>query len=97
VERARDAITKGANISTPLRQSGEFPAMVTHMIAVGEASGELDAMLGKVASTYDELVENSLNRLIALMGPVLLIIVAGVVVMIIMSTLLPLMNLTAAL
>jgi general secretion pathway protein F len=97
VERARDAITKGSNIATPLRQSGEFPAMVTHMIAVGEASGELETMLGKVASTYDELVENSLNRLIALMGPVLLIIVAGVVVMIIMSTLLPLMNLTAAL
>jgi general secretion pathway protein F len=97
VERARDAITKGATIANPLRQSGEFPAMVTHMIAVGEASGELDAMLGKVAATYDELVENSLNRLIALMGPVLLIIVAGVVVMIIMSTLLPLLNLTAAL
>ena len=97
IERARDAITKGANIATPLRQSGEFPAMVTHMIAVGEASGELDAMLGKVAATYDELVENSLNRLIALMGPVLLIVVAGVVVTIILSTLLPLLNLTAAL
>jgi general secretion pathway protein F len=97
VEHARDAITRGSSIAAPLRQSGEFPAMVTHMIAVGEASGELDGMLGKVASTYDELVSNSLNRLTALMGPVLLIFVAGMVVMIILSTLLPLLNLTAAL
>ncbi|MEE8557445.1 MAG: type II secretion system inner membrane protein GspF [Myxococcota bacterium] len=97
VEQSRDAITRGASIAAPLRQSGEFPPMVTHMIAVGEASGELDQMLEKVAETYDELVENSLNRLTSLMGPILLILVAGVVVMIILSTLLPLMNLTAAL
>jgi general secretion pathway protein F len=97
IERARDAITRGTSIAAPLRQSGEFPAMVTHMVAVGEASGELEAMLAKVAETYDELVDNSLERLMALMGPVLLILVAGVVVMIILSTLLPLLNLTAAL
>ena len=97
VERAREAITRGASIAAPLRQSGEFPPMVTHMISVGEASGELEGMLAKVADTYDELVENSLNRLTALMGPILLIIVASVVVMIILSTLLPLINLTAAL
>ena len=97
VERARDEITRGSSIAAPLRQSGEFPAMVTHMIAVGEASGELDRMLGKVADTYDELVENSLNRLTALMGPILLLFVAGVVVLIILSTLLPLLNLTKAL
>ena len=71
--------------------------MVMHMVAVGEASGELGTMLAKVADTYDELVENSLNRFTALMGPILLIGVALVVVMVILSTLLPLMNLTAAL
>lgn len=97
LERARDAITRGTSIAAPLRQSGEFPAMVTHMVAVGEASGELPEMLAKVADTYDEMVDNSLERLTALMGPFLLILVAGVVVMIILSTLLPLLNLTAAL
>jgi general secretion pathway protein F len=97
IDHAQDQITRGSTVAGPLRQSGQFPAMVTHMIAVGEASGELDTMLGKVANTYDELVSNSLNRLTALMGPLLLIIVAGVVVLIIMSTLLPLLNLTAAL
>jgi general secretion pathway protein F len=97
VSEARESITRGSTIAAPLRQSGEFPAMVTHMISVGESSGELEGMLAKVADTYDELVENSLNRLTTLMGPLLLIIVAGLVVLIIVSTLLPLLSLTAAL
>lgn len=94
ISEAREAITQGASIAAPLRQSGHFPPMVTHMVSVGEASGELDAMLSKVADTYDELVENSLNRLTSLLGPVLLIIVAAVVLLVILSTLLPLMDLT---
>jgi general secretion pathway protein F len=97
IDDAKAAITKGATIAGPLRQSGQFPPMVMHMVSVGEASGELSTMLAKVADTYDELVRNSLNRFTALMGPTLLILVALLVVMVILSTLLPLMNLTAAL
>lgn len=97
VEEARESITKGSSIALTMRQSGQFPPIVTHMIAVGEASGELDAMLSKVSDTFDELVENALGRLTAVMGPVLLLIVAGVVVIVILSTLLPLMDLTSAL
>lgn len=97
IEEARDAITKGSSMATTMRQSGEFPPIVTHMIAVGEASGELDAMLSKVSDTFDQLVKNALGRLTAVMGPLLLLIVAGVVVIVILSTLLPLMDLTSAL
>jgi len=97
IDDAKVAITKGATIAGPLRQSGQFPPMVMHMVAVGEASGDLSPMLAKVADTYDDLVGNSLDRFTALMGPVLLIVVALVVVMVILSTLLPLMNLTSAL
>jgi type II secretory pathway component PulF len=97
VSEAREAIVRGSSIAAPMRQSGEFPPMLTHMVAVGEASGELDGMLAKVADTYDELVSNALNRLTAVLGPVLLLFVAGVVVLIILSTLLPLMNLTSTL
>jgi general secretion pathway protein F len=97
IDASTEAITRGASIAGPLRQSGEFPAMVTHMISVGEASGELEQMLAKVADIYDDLVENSLNRMTALLGPILLLIVAGVVVMVMLSTLLPLLNLTSAL
>jgi general secretion pathway protein F len=97
IEEARESITQGASIAGPLRQSGQFPPMVTHMVAVGEATGELDAMLSKVSDTYDELVENSLDRMTSLLGPLLLIVVAAVVLLVILSTLLPLMNLTTAL
>jgi general secretion pathway protein F len=95
VGAAREAITRGSSIAQPLRQSGEFPPLVTHMISVGEASGELDTMLNKVADTYDELVGHALKRLLDLLGPLLLLFVAGVVVLILLSTLLPIMNLTA--
>ena len=97
VDDARDAIMGGASIAAPLRQSRQFPPMVTHMVSVGEASGELDAMLAKVSDTYDELVENALNRMTQLLGPVLLVLVAAVVLLVILSTLQPLMNLTKAL
>ncbi len=97
IAHVREQITKGASIAGTMRQSGEFPAMVTHMVAVGEASGELDSMLGKLADTYDKLVEVALNRMMALMGPVLLIFVAGIILAIILSTMLPLLSLTSAL
>jgi general secretion pathway protein F len=96
VLQAREAITQGTSIAAPLRQSGQFPAMVTHMISVGEASGELDTMLTRVADTYDELVDRALERLNALLGPVLLILVAGVVVLVVLSTLLPLMTIMSS-
>ena len=95
IEEAKVAITRGASIAAPLRSSGHFPPMVTHMISVGEASGDLAGMLGKVSDTYDELVENSLNRMTTLLGPLLLIAVAGIVVLVVLSTLLPLMDLTS--
>jgi len=96
VANAREAITQGTSIAGPLRASGQFPPLVTHMVSVGEASGTLDVMLSKVSDTYDDLVENSLARLTSLLGPIMLLVVAGVVVLIILSTLLPLMNLTSS-
>jgi general secretion pathway protein F len=97
IDLAKDAITRGSSIAGTMRTSGEFPPLVTHMIAVGEASGELPAMLGKLADSYDDQVSNALSRLMALLGPILLIFVALVILLIILSTLLPLMNMTTAL
>ncbi len=96
IDRAREAITEGASISAPLRASGQFPPMVTHMVDVGERSGELEAMLGKVADTYDEQVENSVTRLTALLEPALILVMVGLVLAIILSTLVPLLELTSA-
>jgi general secretion pathway protein F len=97
VDGIKEAIQRGSSIAAQMRSSGEFPPLVTHMISVGEASGELPAMLGKLADTYDAQVENALERMLALLGPILLVFVAIVILTIILSTLLPLMNMTSAL
>lgn len=96
INSARSAITEGASIAAPLRASGEFPAMVTHMIEVGERSGELEAMLGKVADTYEEQVETAVSRLTALLEPMLILLMVGIVIVIIMATLVPLLQVTSS-
>ena len=97
VDSARTAIVEGAPLATPLRASGHFPTMVTTMIEVGEQSGELESMLAKVADTYDEQVENTITRLTALIEPLLILVMVGVVLVIILATLQPLLALTSSL
>jgi general secretion pathway protein F len=97
IDAARESITEGASVAKPLRESGEFPPMVTHMIEVGERSGELEAMLEKVADTYDEQVETMITRLTALLEPLLILVMVGIVVVIILATLVPLLNITSSL
>jgi len=96
VDEAKVAITEGASLATPLRTSGEFPPLVTHMVEVGERSGELEAMLGKVAETYDEQVETSLSRLTSLLEPFLILVMVGIVLVIILATLMPLLQITSS-
>jgi type IV pilus assembly protein PilC len=76
---ARISITAGQTVSAPLRESGVFPAMVVQMISVGEQTGALETMLGKVADYYDEEVDTAVEGLTSLLEP-LLIVVLGVVV-----------------
>jgi general secretion pathway protein F len=97
IDAARESITEGASVAGPLRASGEFPPLVTHMIEVGERSGELEAMLGKVADTYEEQVETTVTRLTALLEPFLILIMVGIVVVIILATLVPLLQVTSSL
>jgi general secretion pathway protein F len=97
IDAARLSITEGASVAQPLRASGEFPPLVTHMIEVGEQSGELEAMLGKVAETYDEQVETTVSRVMALLEPLLILVMVGIVLVIIMATLVPLLQVTSSL
>jgi len=97
IDAARQSIQEGASIAAPLRASGEFPPLVTHMIEVGERSGDLEGMLAKVADTYDEQVETTVTRLTALLEPLLILIMVGIVMVIIMATLVPLLNITTSL
>ena len=68
IETVRDAVKEGENIASPLKRSGEFPPIVTHMIAVGEKSGQLEEMLGNVARSYEVQVNSRLQAMTSLLG-----------------------------
>ena len=94
VQRAADNILEGQSISVPLRRSGQFPPMVTHMIAIGERTGELEAMLTNVAEAYDSEVQTTVDAVTALIAPVMIIVLGGAVLVIALGLLLPLASLT---
>jgi type IV pilus assembly protein PilC len=79
IMKVRQAISEGKTIAEPLQQSGVFPPMVVQMIAVGEATGAMDAMLSKIADFYDDEVDDAVSALTAMMEPLLMVFL-GVVV-----------------
>jgi general secretion pathway protein F len=95
IGNARANITEGASIADPLRQSRVFPPFVIQMIASGEASGELEFMLQKASDSFDREVENAVNGLTKLIEPIMILVLAGMVVLVILSFLLPIINLTS--
>lgn len=74
--RIRDDISAGQQLQVSLAQSGLFPNMVIQMVAIGEESGALDDMLGKVADYYEEQVDNAVDSLTALMEPMIMVFLA---------------------
>jgi len=91
------SVSKGEAISTPLKESGEFPPMPVHMIAVGEETGALDTMLNKVSDYYDMATEYSIRRITALLEPIFLVIIGGMVGFIFASILLPIFQMVKTL
>jgi type IV pilus assembly protein PilC len=80
----RKSIERGETVSVPLKDTGVFPAMVTQMIGVGEATGALDTMLSKIADFYEDEVDVAVAGLLTLMEPVMIaflgVIVGGIVI-----------------
>jgi type IV pilus assembly protein PilC len=80
----RKSIERGETVSAPLKDTGVFPAMVTQMIGVGEATGALDTMLAKIADFYEEEVDTAVAGLLTLLEPVMIaflgIVVGGIVI-----------------
>jgi type IV pilus assembly protein PilC len=86
----RDSVQRGGSISEPLRQSDKFPTMVAHMVGVGEETGNLDGMLGKIADFYEDEVAAVIKALTSILEPVMIILVGGIVGFIVISMYLPL-------
>jgi len=88
-------IAEGQSIAVPLKESGQFPPLVTHMINIGEKTGELEPMLGKVADAYDQEVERTLEGLTSILEPVMIVVMGGIVAVVALSILLPMLNMSA--
>ncbi|MBT7885878.1 MAG: type II secretion system protein GspF, partial [Gammaproteobacteria bacterium] len=93
VVRATLRVSEGSSLQAALQTSGYFPPMMLYMIASGEASGELDGMLARVARYLQQDVESLLATLLSLIGPLMLVIMGGAVFTIVMAILLPIINL----
>ncbi|MGA6828946.1 type II secretion system inner membrane protein GspF [Nitrospira sp. NS4] len=89
VEGARQNIREGETIADPLKRSGQFPSLVTHMIAVGERSGEMEEMLRRIGQIYDGEVERVITRFTSLLEPIMILVMGVIVFFIVVAILLP--------
>jgi general secretion pathway protein F len=92
IETAAGSIREGESIALPLKRSGDFPPIVTHMIAVGERSGQLEQMLENVARAYDTQVETRVQALTSLLEPLMIVFMGGGVGFIAFAILMPLIQ-----
>lgn len=86
---SRESLEKGRSITEPMIKHWAFPPLITQMIAIGEKTGALDEMLGKVADFYEKEVETSTDRLKTLIEPVMIILLASIVGVIVLSIMIP--------
>jgi type IV pilus assembly protein PilC len=93
----RKSIERGETIAAPLKDTKVFPSMVTQMIGVGEATGALDTMLGKIADFYEEEVDTAVAGLLTLLEPIMIALLGGVVGGIVIAMYLPIFDLISKL
>ncbi len=92
----RKSISEGRTIAEPMSESGVFPSMVVSMISVGENTGALDAMLEKIADFYDSEVDTAVDAMTALLEPIMLVFLGGVVGGMIIALYLPIFSMAGA-
>jgi len=92
---ARQSISEGKTVAEPLAKSEVFPKMVTHMISVGESTGALDAMLGKIADFYDDEVDAAVAALTSLLEPAMMVFLGTIIGFIVIAMYLPIFQMAA--
>ena len=93
----RKSIERGETIAAPLKETGVFPGMVVQMIGVGEATGALDTMLGKIADFYEEEVDVAVEGLLTLLEPLMIAFLGGAVGGIVIAMYMPIFDLISKL
>jgi type IV pilus assembly protein PilC len=96
ISKTRSGISEGRTMADPLTESGVFPSMVCQMISVGEATGALDAMLGKIADFYDEEVDQAVENLTALIEPFMLVFLGVTIGGLVVAMYLPIFKMAGA-
>lgn len=91
--QSRASISEGHSIAGPLKASGEFPPILTHMIAVGERTGELEEMLNVVSDAYDSQVDTAIQSMTRLLEPLMIAVMGGVIALVALSIFMPLLEL----
>jgi type IV pilus assembly protein PilC len=89
IAKSRDSLEQGKSLTEPMKKHWVFPPLVSQMIAIGEESGSLDAMLGKVADFYEKEVESATDRLKSLIEPLMIVFLASIVGTIVTSIMVP--------
>jgi len=93
VEKARISVSEGATLTAPLVASGHFPPLVTHMIRLGEKSGELEPMLKIISENYEDQVESKIGGLTSILEPIMMIGLGAAVGFIVFAVVIPMMDL----
>jgi type IV pilus assembly protein PilC len=97
IRSAYENVRKGGTLSEVMKNSGEFPPMASKMAAVGEEAGPIDKMLAKVADFYEMSVDYALKRFAALLEPIFLVLVGGIVGFILASVIMPIFQMASTL
>ena len=95
IGQARERILSGADIATPLRDSGVIDPAIAHMVAVGEKSGELETMLKHISEDLEASTDTVIERLSAAVEPLIIIVMAAIIGLIAYATILPILQLSA--
>lgn len=92
VEKSRQSVSEGASLAQPLIQSGYFPPLVTHMIKLGERSGELEPMLKIISENYEDQVQSRISGLTSVLEPIMMICLGTAIGFIVFAVVIPMMN-----
>ena len=96
VLEAKQSISEGQTLAEPLDATGVFPPMVIHMLSIGESTGSLDTMLGKVADFYDDEVDVAVSSLTSLIEPIMIVFLGVIVGGLVISMYLPIFQMAGS-
>ena len=92
-DQMADSVQEGSSFSRAIESSGQFPPMLVHMVSSGEQAGELEEMLEKVSSNQEREIDMTMSSLVAIIEPLMIVFMSGIVMTIVIAILLPIMDL----